>query len=105
MQLWAINLWQRRQEYTREKTVSLISGSGETEQSHVESEIRTRSNTVCKNKLKMDLRPKCKTRYKKLLEGNVDRTLFNINHSNIFLDLSPRTLEIKKKDKQMVTFS
>ena len=53
----------------------------------------------------MDLRPKCKTRYKKLLEGNVDRTLFNINHSNIFLDLSPRTLEIKKKDKQMVTFS
>ena len=33
----------------------------------------------------------------KLLEGNTDRTLFDINHSNVFLDPSPRVMEIKTK--------
>ena len=33
----------------------------------------------------------------KLLEGNIGRTLFDINHSNIFFDLSPRVMEIKTK--------
>ena len=33
----------------------------------------------------------------KLLEGNIGRTLFYINCSNIFLDLSPRVMEIKSK--------
>ena len=32
-----------------------------------------------------------------LLEENLDRTLFDINCSNIFLDLSPRVMEIKTK--------
>ena len=32
----------------------------------------------------------------KLLEENRDRTLFDINHSNIFFDLSPRIMEIKR---------
>ena len=31
----------------------------------------------------------------KLLEENIGRTLFNINHSNIFLDLSPKAKETK----------
>ena len=31
----------------------------------------------------------------KLLEENISRTLFDINHSNIFLDLSPKVKEIK----------
>ena len=31
----------------------------------------------------------------KLLEENISRTLFDINCSNIFLDLSPRVMEIK----------
>ena len=31
----------------------------------------------------------------KLLEENVGRTLFDINHSTIFLDLSPRVMETK----------
>ena len=31
----------------------------------------------------------------KLLEENIGRTLFDINHSNIFLDPSPRVMEIK----------
>ena len=33
----------------------------------------------------------------KFLEENIDRILFNINHSNVFLDQSPRTIEIKTK--------
>ena len=33
----------------------------------------------------------------KLLEDNIGRTLFDINHSNIFLDLSPRVMEIKTR--------
>ena len=33
----------------------------------------------------------------KFLEENIGRTLFDINHSNIFLDPSPRVREIKAK--------
>ena len=33
----------------------------------------------------------------KLPEENIDRTLSDINHSNIFSDLSPRVMEIKIK--------
>ena len=31
----------------------------------------------------------------KLLEENKGRTLFDINHSNIFFNLSPRVMEMK----------
>ena len=43
----------------------------------------------------MDYRPKFKTRNYKLLEENIDRTLIDINCSNNFLDLSPKTREIE----------
>ena len=33
----------------------------------------------------------------KLLEGNIGRTLFDINHSKIFFDPPPRVMEIKTK--------
>ena len=33
----------------------------------------------------------------KLLEENIGRTLFNINHSKIFIDPPPRVMEIKTK--------
>ena len=33
----------------------------------------------------------------KLLEENIGRTLFDINHSNIFSDPYPRAIEIKRK--------
>ena len=33
----------------------------------------------------------------KLLEENIGRTLLNINHSSIFLDLSPKAKKIKAK--------
>ena len=52
---------------------------------------------------KMWRRSKCKLDTLKLLEENIGRTLFNINRSNIFLDLSPKVKEIKAKiiNKQM----
>ena len=37
----------------------------------------------------------------KLLEENIGRTLFDINHSKIFFDPSPRVMAIKNKNKQM----
>ena len=37
----------------------------------------------------------------KLLEENMDRTFFNINHSKILYDPPPRVMEIKTKNKQM----
>ena len=33
----------------------------------------------------------------KLLQENVGRTLFDINHNNIFLDMPPRVMKIKTK--------
>ena len=33
----------------------------------------------------------------KLLEENIGRTLFDINHSKIFFDPPPRVMEIKTK--------
>ena len=35
----------------------------------------------------------------KLLEENIGRTLFHINHSRIFFDPPPRVMEIKKINK------
>ena len=40
--------------YNGEKTASSISGAGKTGQLHVKNEIRTLTNTIHKNKLKMD---------------------------------------------------
>ena len=39
--------------------------------------------------------PSARTNTIKLLEEHIGRTLFDINYSNIFLDLSPRIIEIK----------
>ena len=33
----------------------------------------------------------------KLLEDNIGRTLFDINHSNVFLVLSPKAKEVRAK--------
>ena len=37
----------------------------------------------------------------KLLEGNIGRTLDDINESKIFYDPPPRVMEIKTKNKEM----
>ena len=36
----------------------------------------------------------------KLIEENIGRTLFDINHSKIFFDLPPKVMEIKTKIKK-----
>ena len=47
----------------------------------------------------MDSRPKCKTGHYKTLRGK-HRTLFDINHSKIFGDPSPKVMEIKAKENK-----
>ena len=59
-----------------------------------------KQNTIHTNKLEMDQRPKCKARHLrhiKLLEENMGRTLFDINHSKIFFDPPSQVVEIKAK--------
>ena len=62
--------------------------------------MRTFSNTIHKNKLRIkDLNVRPDTI--KLLEENIGKTLFDINHSKSFFDPPPRVTEIKNKNKQM----
>ena len=83
--------------YNGEKTISLTSGAGKTGQPLVKNEIRTLSNSIHKNKLKMikDLNVRPETI--KLLEENIGKTLSDINHSRILYDPPPRVMEIKEK--------
>ena len=78
-----------------EKTVSSISGAGKTAQLHVNNEIRIFPYIIHKNKLKMDLRLKCKTGNHKSPIRKPSRTLFDISHSNIYKDLCPKTKKTK----------
>ena len=86
--------------YNGEKTVSSIRGAGKTA-------------VTCKRmKLEHSLTPYTKINSKwikdlnirldtiKLLEENIGRTHFDINHSNIFFDPPPRVMEIKTKIKK-----
>ena len=59
-------------------------------------EIRTLTNTTHKNKLKWVKDPYVRLNTIKLLEENICRTLFDINHSS-FLDPPPRVMEMKTK--------
>ena len=58
--------------------------------------MRTLPNTIHKDKLKMDERPK-RTEIIKLLEENIGRTLDDINQRKILYDPTPRVMEIKTK--------
>ena len=57
------------------------------------------SNTIHKNKFKMDKRSKCKARNLKFLEESIGKTLSDINHSRILYDPPPKVMEIKAKNK------
>ena len=57
------------------------------------NEIRTLLNTVYKRIIDLNVRPDTI----KLLEENIGRTLYDINHSKILLDPPPRQMEIKTK--------
>ena len=60
------------------------------------NEIRIFSHTIYKVSKKWIKDPKVKQEIIKILEENKDRTLFDINCSNIF-DLSPKIKETKAK--------
>ena len=61
------------------------------------NETRTLSNTIHKNKLKMDKDLNVRPETIKLLEENIGKTLSDIHHSRILYDPPPRLLEIKAK--------
>ena len=73
---------------------------GKLDRDILKNEIRTFYNAIYKlsSKWIKDLNVRLDT--KKLLERNIGKTLFDINHSNSFLDSSPRLMEIKKKFKK-----
>ena len=61
------------------------------------NETRTLSNTIHKNKLKMDSRLNVRPETIQLLEENIDKTLSDMNHSRILYDPPPRVMKIKAK--------
>ena len=63
----------------------------------LKNETRTLSNTIHKNKLKMDIRSKRKTRHYKTPGGEHRQILSDIYHSRILYDPPPRILELKAK--------
>ena len=66
------------------KTVSPVSGAGKTGQLRLKNDIRTLSNTIHKNILKMDKRSKCKAEYYKSLRRKYENTLWHKLQENIF---------------------
>ena len=64
------------------------------------NEIRTLPNTKHKEKLEMDKDLSVRPETIEILEGNIGRTLYDINHSKILYDPPPRTMEIKTKINQ-----
>ena len=91
--LWLTNLWQRKQEYNGEKTVSSISGTAIYKRMKLEHS--PTPYTKVNSKWIKDLNVRSDTI--KLLEKNIGWTLSDINCSNIFSDLPPRVMKIKTK--------
>ena len=85
--------------YNGEKTASSISVAGKTVQlatcKRMKLEHSLTPYTKIKSKWIKDLNVRLDTI--KLLEENVGKTLFGINHSKIFFDPPPRVMEIKTK--------
>ena len=85
--------------YYGSKIVSSMSAAVKTGQLHAKNEMRTLLNTIHKDKPKMDYRPKCKNQNYKYLRIKHTYTLYDINHSKILYDPSPRVMEIKTKKR------
>ena len=81
--------------YSREKTASSVNGVGKTGQPHVRVKLEHSLKTIYKINSKWIKAVNVRLDTIKLLEEDIGRTLFDINHSNIFLDPSPRVMEIK----------
>ena len=61
------------------------------------NETRTVPNTIYEDKLRIDYRPKYKTKNYKTLEENIGGTFSEVNHSQVLYDPPPREMEIKMK--------
>jgi len=83
--------------YSGEKTASSVNGVGKTGQPHVRVKLEHSLKTIYKINSKWIKAVNVRLDTIKLLEEDIGRTLFDINHSNIFLDLSPRVMETKAK--------
>ena len=72
--------------HNEENKASSINGAGKTGQLHIKEWIRTLPNTIHTKNSKWikDLNVNAETI--KLLEENIGKTLFDINHSNILFD-------------------
>ena len=81
--------------YNREKMISSKSGVGKTGQLYVNEWNSLTPCTKVNSKWIKDLNVRPDTL--KLLEENIGRTLFDINHSKILFDPPPRIMEIKTK--------
>ena len=92
-----LSLTKQARIYNGEKTSSLRSHAGKTGEPLVKNETRTLSNNIHKNKNKwikdINVRPDTI----KLLEENIGKTLFDVNHSRILYDPPPRVMEMKAK--------
>ena len=84
--------------YNEEKIVSSISGAGKTGQlcgKRMKLEHFLTPNRKINSKWIKDLSARLET--KKLLEENMGKILYDINHSKILYDESPTVMEIKTK--------
>ena len=83
--------------YNREKTISLTSGAGKTDQPLVKEwneHFLTPYTKINSKWIKdLNLRPAII----ELLEENIGKTLSDVNHSRILYDPPPRVMEIKAK--------
>ena len=61
------------------------------------SQVNSLPNTIQKNKLKMDQRPKCKTGHYKTLRGKHRKNTLGHKSQQILFDQPPRVMEIKTK--------
>ena len=83
--------------YSGEKTASSVNDVGKTGQPHVRVKLEHSLKTIYKINSKWIKAVNLRLDTIKLLEEDIGRTLFDINHSNIFFDLSPRVMETKAK--------
>ena len=91
-------LTKKARRYNRAKRTSSISGAGKIGQLHVKELGWNIPNTIHKDQLKMDWKPKCNIRNCKTLRGkHKQKTFYDINQSKILCDPPPRVMKIKTK--------
>ena len=86
--------------YNGEKTAPSINGAGKTDGHMEKNENRTLPNTIHKHKLKMDYRPKCKTRHYKTLRGKHRSNTLRHKPQQHFLRSTSQSNDNKNKNKQ-----